>query len=52
MKSFVFDSAIVDRLNIARRGRMECFVDKILRHRGKPKSLRNSRSNERVTSSE
>ena len=35
MKSFVFDSAIVDPLDIARRDQMEFFIEKISDHRGK-----------------
>ena len=37
MKPFVFDSAVVDLLDVARRDYMEYFVDKILQHRGNPK---------------
>ena len=37
MKPFVFDSAVVDPLDVARRDYMEYFVDKILQHRGNPK---------------
>ena len=37
MKPFVFDSAIVDPMGVARRDSMEYFVDKILQHRGNPK---------------
>ena len=36
MKPFVFDSAIVDPMDVARRDYMEYFVDKILQHRGNP----------------
>ena len=42
MKPFVFDSAIVDPLDIARRDQMEFFIEKISDHREKlsqPKSL-------------
>ena len=35
MKPFVFDSAIVDPLDIARRHQMEFFIEKIPDHRGK-----------------
>ena len=35
MKPFIFDSAIVDPLDIARRDQMECFIEKISDHRGK-----------------
>ena len=35
MKPFVFDSAIVDPLDIARRDQMEFFIEKISDHRGK-----------------
>ena len=34
MKPFVFDPAVVDPLDIARRDHMEYFIDKILDHRG------------------
>ena len=34
MTPFVFDPAVVDPLDIARRDHMECFIDKILDHRG------------------
>ena len=34
MKPFVFDSAVIYPLNIARRDHMEDFIDKILHHRG------------------
>jgi hypothetical protein len=34
MKPFVFDSAIVDPVDVARRDHMEFFVDSILDHRG------------------
>ena len=37
MKPFVFDSAVVDPMDGARRDYMEYFVDKILQHRNKPK---------------
>ena len=37
MKPSVFDSAVVDPMNVARRDYMEYFVDKILQHRGNPK---------------
>ena len=35
MKPFVFDSALVDRLDIARRDQMEFFIEKVSDHRGK-----------------
>ena len=35
MKPFVFDSALVDPLDIARRDLMEFFIEKISHHRGK-----------------
>ena len=35
MKPFVFDSAIVDPLDIARRDQMVFFIEKISDHRGK-----------------
>ena len=35
MKPFVFDSALVDPLDIARRDQMEFFIEKISDHRGK-----------------
>ena len=35
MKPFIFDSALVDPLDIARRDQMEFFIKKILDHRGK-----------------
>ena len=35
MKPFVFDSALVDPLDIARRYQMEFFIEKISDHRGK-----------------
>ena len=34
MKPFVFDPAIVDPVDIARRDYMEFFIEKILEHRG------------------
>ena len=34
MKPFVFDPAIIDPLDVARRDHMEFFIDKILDHRG------------------
>ena len=37
MKLFVFNSAVVDPLDIARRVYMKYFVDKILQHCGSPK---------------
>ena len=37
IKPFVFDSAVVDPTDVARRDYMEYFVDKILQHRGNPK---------------
>ena len=36
MKPFVFDSAAVDPLDISLRDYMECYVDKIMQHRGNP----------------
>ena len=39
MKPFVFDSAVVDPMDVARRDYMEYFVDKILQHRGNPKKF-------------
>ena len=38
MKPFVFDSAVVDPMDVARRDYMEYFVDKILQHRYNPKN--------------
>ena len=35
MKPFVFDSALVNPLNIARRDQTEFFIEKISGHRGK-----------------
>ena len=35
MTPFVFDSALVDPLDIARRDQMEFFIEKISDHRGK-----------------
>ena len=35
MKPFVFDSALVDPLDIARRDQLEFFIEKISDHRGK-----------------
>ena len=35
MKPFVFDSALVDPLDVARRDQMEFFIEKISDHRGK-----------------
>ena len=35
IKPFVFDSALVDPLDIARRDQMEFFIEKISDHRGK-----------------
>ena len=35
MKPFVFDAALVDPLDIARRDQMEFFIEKISDHRGK-----------------
>ena len=35
MKPFVFDSALVDPLDIARRDQMEFFIEKISDHLGK-----------------
>ena len=35
LRPFVFDSALVDPLDIARRDRMEFFIDKMSDHRGK-----------------
>ena len=37
MKPFVFDSAVVDPMDVARRDYMDYFVDKILQHRGNSK---------------
>ena len=37
MKPFVFDSALVGPMDVARRDYMEYFVDKILQHHGNPK---------------
>ena len=34
MKPFLFDAAITDPLDVARRDNMEYFIDKILQHRG------------------
>ena len=34
MKLFVFDAALTDPLNVARRDNMEYLIDKILEHRG------------------
>ena len=34
MQPFVFDAALIDPLDVARRDNMEYFVDKILQHRG------------------
>jgi hypothetical protein len=34
MKPFLFDSAITDPLDVARRDHMEFFVEQILDHRG------------------
>ena len=34
MEPFIFDSALVDPLDIARRDHMEFFVEKSLDHRG------------------
>ena len=34
MKSFVFDAALTDLLDVARRDNMEYFIDKILEHKG------------------
>ena len=34
MKPFVFDAALTDPLDVARRDNMEYFIDKILEHRG------------------
>ena len=36
MNPFVFDSAVVDPMDVARRDYMEYFVEKILQHRGNP----------------
>ena len=35
MKPFVFDSALVDPLDVTRRGQMEFFIEKFSDHRGK-----------------
>ena len=37
IKPCVFDSAVVDSMDVARCDYMEYFVDKILQHRGNPK---------------
>ena len=37
MKPFVFDPAVVDPMDVARRDYMEYFVEKILQRRGNPK---------------
>ena len=34
MKPFVCDAALTDPLDVARRDKMEYFIDKILQHRG------------------
>ena len=34
MKLFLFDAALTDPFDVARRGNMEYFIDKILEHRG------------------
>ena len=34
MKPFVFDSVVINPQDIARRDRMEFFIEKILNHRG------------------
>ena len=34
MKPFVYEAALADPLNVARRGNMEYFIDKILEHKG------------------
>ena len=39
MKPFVFDAALIDPLDVARRDNMEYFIDKILEHRGNLKRL-------------
>jgi Chromo (CHRromatin Organisation MOdifier) domain len=36
MKPFLYDPAITNPLDVARRDHMEFFVDKILRHRVQP----------------
>ena len=33
-ENFLFDAALADPLNVARRDNMEYFIDKILEHRG------------------
>ena len=43
MKPFVFDSAVVDPLDIARRDHMEFIIDKISDHRGKLEPFASSR---------
>ena len=43
MKPFVFDSALVDPLDIARRDQMEFFIEKISDHRGKLSDFRSSK---------
>ena len=47
MKPFVFDSALVDPLDIARRGQKDFFIAKISNHRGK---MRHRKSPEYVVS--
>ena len=34
MKPFLFNAALTDPLDVTRRDNMECFIDKILQHRG------------------
>ena len=43
MKPFVFDAALTDPLDVARRDNMEYFIDKILEHRGNLKKKRKIR---------
>ena len=42
MKPFVFDSAVVNPMDVARDDYMDYFVDKILQHRGNPKKSSSS----------
>ena len=43
MKPFVFDAALIDLLDVARRDNMEYFIDKILQHRGNLKKENRNR---------
>ena len=43
MKPFLFDAALIDPLDVARRDNMEYFIDKILEHRGNLKKKRKIR---------